>query len=127
MTDESDASLVAEFEATTLADFPHAAHVRVAWWYLQQAPLHEAMGRFITGIRRYAASKGAAHKYHETITVAWLLLIAERVGDAGDLTWAEFASRYPELFDTSLLTRYYRPETLASERARKGFVLPECG
>lgn len=122
MTDDTDASLVEAFEATTLADFPHDAHVRVAWYYLKQSPLPEAMARFIAGIRRYAASQGAAHKYHKTITVAWLLLIAERVGDSPDLTWPDFASRYPELFDASLLSRYYRPDTLASERARKGFV-----
>lgn len=122
MTDDTDASLVAAFEATTLAGFPHDAHVRVAWYYLKQSPLPEAMARFIAGIRRYAASKGAAHKYHETITIAWLLLIAERVGDSPDLTWLAFVSRYPELCDPSLLSRYYRPDTLASERARKGFV-----
>ncbi len=125
MSDVTDETLIREFEAATLAAFPHAAHVRVAWWYLRHSPLPEAMGRFRTGIRRFAEAKGAAGKYHETMTVAWLLLIAERAGDAPDLTWPEFSARYPELLDPALLSRYYRPETLAGERARRAFVMPD--
>ena len=124
----TDDELVAAFEATTLpADqFPHSAHVRVAWWYLRHGPLPEALGRFSSALRRFADAKGATGKYHETMTVAYMLVIAERVSDAPGLTWPEFSARNADLFErSSILARYYRPETLASERARKAFVMPD--
>lgn len=127
MTDEE---LVQAFESVTLAPaaFSHAAHVRVAWWYLQQASLPDALGRFSAGLRRFAAAHGVPGKYHETMTVAWVLLIAERLGPARALPWDAFAERHPELFETpSLLTRYYTADILASDRARSGFVMPDRG
>jgi hypothetical protein len=123
----TDEAFIRGFESTTLpkSEFTHRSHVRAAWWYLRQAPLPEAMSRFIASLRRYAAAHNAAAIYHETITVAWILLIAERVGAARELEWEAFAARYPELFEKSLMARYYQPETLASDRARQGFVMPD--
>ena len=124
-----DRALVDAFEATTLAadDFPHAAHVRVGWYYLRHFPMLDAMARFKTALQRFATAKGKPDRYHETITIAYLVLIAERLVDARGLTWDEFAARNPDLFTwtPSILARYYSEETLASDRARQVFVLPE--
>ena len=126
MTDEQ---LVAAFESTELAgdEFTHVNHVRVAWWYLRQAPLPEALLRFSTALRRFAAAKGASGKYHETITVAYMLIIAERVADHPDWSWDQFAAANPDLFvrAPSPLAAFYTPETLMSERARRTFVMPD--
>jgi hypothetical protein len=125
----SDDELIRAFESTALpADqFTHASHVRVAWWYLRHAPLPEALDRFISGLRRYAASLGAADKYHETITIASMLLIAERLDGAAHLTWPEFAARNPELLarNPSVLSAYYSDAVLSSARARRCFVMPD--
>ena len=128
MTPMTDEQFVAAFESTDLPDdqFTHAGHVRVAWWYLLHSPLPEAIQRFADALRRFATSKGAAGKYHETITVAYMLIIAERLHDARALSWPEFAAANPDLFQRpSVLARYYREETLASDRARQGFVMPD--
>ena len=71
-----DLALVAAFESTELDGnaFTHVEHVRVAWHYLRTLPLGEAIDRCRDGIRRFAATKGAAGKYHETVTVAFLLV-----------------------------------------------------
>jgi hypothetical protein len=125
MTDEE---LVAGFESTELpADqFTHHAHVRVAWWYLGRSPLPEALMRFAMALQRFVDAKGATGKYHETITVAYMLILAERRADAGAMSWSEFAEANPDLFDKpSVLAKYYREETLASDRARRGFVMPD--
>jgi hypothetical protein len=125
MTDEE---LVAAFESAELpADqFTHAAHVRVAWWYLTHHSLPAALLRFATALLRFTAAKGATGKYHETITVAYMLILAERLADTRGLPWSEFAALNPDLFESpSVLGRYYRPETLASERARRSFVMPD--
>jgi hypothetical protein len=125
----TDAELVQAFEASTLATtgFTHTEHVRVAWWYLRHAPLAEAIGQFSSSLRRFAAAKGVPGLYHETITVAFLLIIAERLHEARDLDWDAFAARYPELLVRRpwILTRYYSQELLDSPRARAGFVMPD--
>ena len=124
----TEAELIAAFEATTLPaeQFTHEAHVRVAWAYLRRAPLPDALVAFANGLKRYAAAKGAADKYHETVTVAWMLLIAERTGDSPDSVWAEFSRTNADLLqrEPSPLARYYSPDVLSSERARRGFVMP---
>jgi hypothetical protein len=125
----TDDELIAAFESTELpADqFSHGAHVRVAWWYLRTSPLPEALTRFSQALKRFAASKGAPGKYHETITVAYMLLIAERLDRAGQLTWPEFAAANPDLLTRhpSVLATYYSEAILASDRARQVFVMPD--
>lgn len=125
MTDEE---LVLGFESGDLPTelFTHAEHVRVAWWYLQHEPLLLALARFRTTLRRFAAGKGKPERYHETITFAYMLLIAERLGGARELSWPDFAARHPDLLEwqPSILTQYYADDVLASAQARETFVLP---
>ena len=59
-----------------------------------------------------------------------MALVAERLDTTGaDLDWGEFARRNADLlvWSPSILDRYYEPETLASDRARRVFVLPDRG
>ena len=85
------------------------------------------IGRFCPALRRFATAKGAPDKYHETMTVAYMLIIAERIDSTASRDWAEFAVSNPDLLTRtpSVLSRYYTDETLASERARRGFVMPD--
>ena len=88
----------------------------------------EALGRFGTGLRRFADAHGKPDLYHETITTAYVLLIAERLDDGDrELDWDDFARRNPDLLTwrPSILARYYREETLASARAKRTFVMPD--
>ena len=122
----SDRAFVEAFEACTLPAelFDHREHVRLAWLYLREQPLLEALPRFIASLRRYAGSIGASGKYHETITYAFMFLIHERVRRGAAETFDAFASANADLFGP-ILQRYYRPETLASELARASFVMPD--
>lgn len=100
----------------------------MAWYYLQQAPLPDALVRFSRNLRRFAAARGKPNLYHETITTAYMLLINERLdGDARALAWPAFAERNGDLltWKPSALDRYYRPDTLRSDRARRTFVMPD--
>jgi hypothetical protein len=121
-----DREFVALFEDCTLppSQFHHRNHVRLAWLYLKEAPLLDALTRFRNSIQRYAGSLGAAAKYHETITFAFLFLIHERMQRADAASFDEFAEANGELFDRILL-RYYSEEALASELARRVFVMPD--
>ena len=125
-----DAALVALFERGEAPPegFHHREHVRVAWWYPCHYLLPDALARFSTALRRFAAAQGKPDLYHETITMAYVLLINERLdGVAPGVTWDAFSSRNPDLLSwaPSVLDRYYRKETLQSTRARRIFVLPD--
>jgi hypothetical protein len=132
MTSLSDHDLRSAFEAGTLRgeQFHHADHVRMAWLYLKEMPLAEVLDRFPAGIRRLAQALGQPTLYHETITWAYVLLIHERIArsGAGD-SWTDFAARHPELltWKPSILDAYYHPDTLASDLAKKVFLLPDRG
>jgi hypothetical protein len=124
-----DESLVRSFEAGEVPEggFHHAQHVRVAWWYVSHHPLPEAIARFSAGLRHFADRQDKPGLYHETITVAYVLLINERLTEARGADWADFAARNCELlaWRPSILDRYYHPGTLASARARQTFVMPD--
>jgi hypothetical protein len=122
--------LIRRFEDGTLpaSEFHHRDHVRLAWLYLKEDPPLAALTRFAVGLKRFADRHGKAGLYHETITWAYLFLIHERMaqGEDGE-RWEEFAARNPDLltWKPSILDAYYRQETLASDLARRVFVMPD--
>src|SRR5687768_8500528 len=121
-----DRAFVAALESCTLPseEFDHRAHVRLAWLYLAEQPLLEALPRFIASLKRYAGSLGASGKYHETITYAFMFLIHERMQREPAEGFDKFATAHPDVFGP-ILQRYYRAETLASDLARSTFVMPD--
>lgn len=126
----TDDELLRQFEEAILPpeEFHHPEHVRVAFLYLRDFPVLEAIARFSAALKRYAEAQGKADRYHETITWAYLLIVRERMARAGqDLTWAEFAAANADLlhYKDGVLKKYYRDETLASELARASFVFPD--
>lgn len=122
-----DEQFIAEFQAGTLEPFHHQDHVRMAWLYLQHAPLLEAIANFTKDLQHFAAAKGQPNLYHETITWGYLLLIHERMARVPGQDWATFAAANPDLltWERSILKTYYRAETLQSELARRTFIFPD--
>lgn len=125
-----DEAFLESFEAASLPEegFHHREHVRVAWLYLRRLPPAAALARFSDGLRRFAAARGKAGLYHETITWAYLLLIHERMQRFGPCeSFDAFAAAHPDLlaWGPSILDGLYRKETLASPLARRTFLLPD--
>ncbi len=126
-----DATLLAAFESARMApgDLRHAEHVRLAFLYLsRQADFGDAAVRFRRDLRRFAAAHGAADRYHETLTWAYLALINERAHGSSFASSTELLRRHPELLDqkAGLLSRYYDVGAISrSARAKEIFVLPE--
>lgn len=128
----TDAEFLQALESTTLppSEFSHAGHVRAAYLYLRAATdFPTALANIARSIRRYATALGQPGRYHETITVAYAALINQHMalhGSARD--WRDFAASNPALLDKQLLNRFFGPDVLGSELARRVFILPpRCG
>lgn len=126
---QSNRHLISEFEqGRAPGDFHHADHVRVAFAYVSELPMLEALAKLSAALKRFAASKGKPNLYHETITWAYLFLIGERLARAGKAqSWEEFAEENQDLlvWKSGILERYYSKPTLESDLARERFVLPD--
>ena len=125
MTDEQFARAFERGEITPAA-FDHRAHVRVAWVYVREGPTFEAATtRMREAIRRFAAAANAAQKYHETITVLWMRLLADAAAHVPPCELADLLQQRPELADKDLPLKYYSRERLFSDAARAGWVEPD--
>ena len=97
--------------------------------YLREArDVDAATDRMREAIRRFAAAANAPSKYHETITVLWMRLLADaraRVAPGSEL--AELFRECPELSDKDLPLKYYTRERLFSDEARAAWIPPELG
>ena len=117
------------FVDTTLPadEFHHQQHVQVAWLFVQKHGMPAALGEFSAAIKRFADAKGATGLYHETITWGFLLLIAERQARTAAATWETFEAANADLlvWKPSILERYYSKELLASDLARRTFLMPD--
>lgn len=107
------------------AAFGHRGHLRAGFLYLARHDFPGACVAMKAAVTGFAARLGKANLYHETLTVAYLALIAERLADEPTgVSFATFLARYPELEDLSYFQRYYPPGTLDHPETRATFVLP---
>ena len=125
----TNAELIYRFETDTLGSDPfhHADHVRLAYAYLSEYPVLEALEKFAGALQRFAAARGKPQLYSETITHAYFFLIRERMVRGAAADWEEFAGGNPDLlvWKNGILSRYYREATLRSELARSVFLFPD--
>ena len=122
----SDDELIQGFEAGTLSEFPHAAHVRVTLIYLARYGTEETRQRMADGLLQFATMKGQPAKFHVTLTRAWLELIDSARHQHRDAADGEALVRAcPALLDKDALLRFYSPERLTSDAARTGWIAPD--
>ncbi len=107
------------------AAFPHREHVRMAFEMLRRHAFVEAALHYSRALRTLTARVGKPEKFHQTVTVAFLSLVAERMQAQAPCEFDEFAAANPELLDKSVLDRLYSAKRLSSEAARTTFLLPE--
>jgi len=136
MTWTSDAQLddfVVRFLNRTLpkSEWTHAAHLSVGAWHVHRFGVEEAVNRLRQAIRALNESHGTANTdsggYHETITRAYALLIAEflsgqREGTLAQRVGALLAS---PLAHKNALLEYYSKERLMSVAARGEWSGPD--
>lgn len=110
-----------ELEASA---FPHREHVRMGFEMLRRHDFAEAVFHYSKTLQAMAMRAGKPQAFHQTVTIAFLSLIGERMdsGHYGDFD--SFALANADLLDKSALARWYPAERLATEAARRTFLLP---
>ena len=124
----SDEDFLRAFEDLSLPVelFHHREHIRVAWLYLKSSDASRAAERMSASIRRFANHHGATQKYHHTLTLAWMRLVAAALVETPeDYSFAQFLAANPELGDKNVLGKYYSNELLQTTAAREGWVEPD--
>jgi N-formylglutamate deformylase len=119
----ADDEFLDAFHACRLSnsDFRHADHLRLAWLHLHKTTLEAALANVRTGIRNFANFHGTPHLYHETLTTAWVRLLATH----HEKSFEEFLSRNEQRLTKELLHQFWTPELLASDQAKKSWVAPD--
>jgi hypothetical protein len=108
-------------------DFHHREHLRVAWAYLQEAnTVDEACDRMRVAIRSFARSAGHPEKYHETMTLFWVRLLADvrqRIGVERELE--DVLPEHVFLLDKNAPLAYYTRARLFGGGARLAWQTPD--
>jgi len=107
------------------AAFPHREHVRMGFEMLRRHDFVEAALHYSRTLQTMTMRAGKPQAFHQTVTIAFLSLIAERMTGGGYADFESFAHTNPDLLDKSALARWYPPGRLATAAARRTFLLPE--
>jgi hypothetical protein len=124
----SDEDFLRAFEDLSFPadEFHHREHVRVAWLYLKSSDASRAAERMTAGILRFANHHGATQKYHHTLTLFWMRLVAVALVETPEgCSFEEFLGAHPELGDKNLPGRYYSETLLQTTAAHEGWVEPD--
>jgi hypothetical protein len=122
----ADLLLREQFEARTLpnAAFRHREHVRLTWIYLTMEPADAVAARLCRSLLELATGHGVAQRFHHTLTVAWVRIIAAAMAEHPDLPFDALVEACPLLLDKDAPLAYYTREHLYSETARECWVEP---
>ena len=124
--DDADSFRTLMREVMADADrFGHRQHVRLTWLAVRRFGSSAAVDLVSDGIRSTARYAGAPQKYNATVSRAWVELVAHHAHETDTQDFDAFADHHAALLDKRLLTRFYRPATLAGAQARTGWVEPD--
>ena len=102
------------------SEFRRADHLRLAWLEVHRKPIGAALSSVRIGIQAFAAQHAASGIYHETITTAWVRLIATH----DEKSFDEFLKANEHRLNLDLLHRFWTPALLRSDEARARWIPP---
>jgi len=132
-TDSELHDLVVRFENATLSasEWTHSAHLVTGLWHARTFSEADALNRLRQGILRLNAAHGTPNTdtrgYHETITRAYLVLLARFAATNPELTVSAMAQALlaGDLAKRDALFSYYSRDVLMSVAARRGWIEPD--
>ena len=127
--DEAElASLVAGFRACTLPKerWTHAAHLATALVHVREVGPEAALAAMRAGIDRYNRSLGNVTGYHDTLTIAWMSIVAAYSAEhAARATLDVARTLVADVGQRERPLRYYTKELLMADAARAAYVGPD--
>ncbi|XYH94183.1 hypothetical protein ACMHYB_41045 [Sorangium sp. So ce1128] len=122
------AALAAAVEGAAFqqADFSHARHVLLALHYVRAHGPEAALARMRSSLQAFNARHPPRFGYHETITAAWLGLVAGHAAEHAGAGVHEIADGLLRRYSSSqALYAHYSRARLLSDEARAAFVAPD--
>ena len=124
----TDVELTRALERGEVANesFHHLSHLHVAWVYLTESScVEEAAAKMRNTLQRFAASAGKSEKYHETITLFWVHLLAGMRAVGSRESLKEIVQANPRLLEKNFPLAYYSSKRLFSDKARSSWIEPD--
>lgn len=107
-------------------NFHHASHLHVAWVYLSESSsVSEAAAKMRATLRRFTAAAGKPEKYHETITLFWVHVLATLHVDRSGKPLEQVVATSPRLLEKDFPLAYYSSTLLFSNKARTSWIEPD--
>jgi hypothetical protein len=129
MTGDEIESFVRAFEECSLpnSEWTHSRHLVMALWYIRREGRERATVLIREGIQRYNSAQDNPNGYHETITLAWVLVIERflEARDRGTAVSSLAAELLHECGEKDYLLRFYSRARLFSDEARHAWVAPD--
>jgi hypothetical protein len=122
-----DDDFLATFERAGFGahEFRHREHLRMACLYVQRYGAEAAVAKACDGIRHLAAAHGHTTLYHDTLTRAWVRVVALAMARSGARSFDELISTHPALLDRDLLLHHWSRDLLFSPGARSTWTEPD--
>lgn len=127
-----DLGFINAFESGSIlpGDWSHRSHIRMAWIYLRVMPFEAAMQAVREGLRKFARIHAIPDSlergYHETLTVAWMRLVASGMTHHGDFADScAFCEAMPHLLCRTLTRVFYSRGRIMTLDAKARFVPPD--
>ncbi len=105
--------------------FGHREHLELAWRYLRIADLGTAERLMAAAIRHLASAHGTPDRYHHTMTLSWVRLVAVHMTCGDAATFDAFLARNEGLLDRQLVAKHYSSTALSDPASRSGWVQPD--
>jgi hypothetical protein len=124
----TDVELTRALERGEIANesFHHLSHLHVAWVYLSEcSSVEEAAGKIRNTLQKFTASAGKPEKYHETITLFWIHLLAGMRSGESRKSLKQIVEINPRLLEKNFPLAYYSRERLFSDKARTSWIEPD--
>lgn len=107
-------------------EFRHADHLRLAWHYLRLLGEPAAVEQMRQTIRNFAVSLGHPEKYHDTVTIGWMRLVASALAGTPETPeFSDFLSGHRWLMNKDALLAFYTRARLESPQARSAWMEPD--
>jgi hypothetical protein len=107
--------------------FSHEAHLRLAWIHVRKYGMERAIESICGQLQRYVQEIGAQSKYHHTLTIAAIKVVAHFMRRSTSTSFNAFIVEHSRLkFNfKELIGSHYRIDIFNCDKARHQFMEPD--